>query len=130
MAGALPVLDQDSLERLRQLDDQDGFVVAVISDFLEDADQLVRQIAQAAAERDADTFRDCAHALRSSAAHIGATAIFDLCLGWRRITPDELAEHGASHAARLEAAFEQLRAALRTVLAEQARRPPAVSRPH
>jgi two-component system sensor histidine kinase RpfC len=130
MAGALPVLDQDSLERLRQLDDQDGFIVAVISDFLEDADQLVRQIAQAAAERDADTFRDCAHALRSSAAHIGATAIFDLCLGWRRITPDELAEHGASHAARLEAAFEQLRAALRTVLAEQARRPPAVSRPH
>jgi two-component system sensor histidine kinase RpfC len=130
MAGALPVLDQDSLERLRQLDDQDGFVVAVISDFLEDADQLVRQIAQAAAERDADTFRDCAHALRSSAAHIGATAIFDLCLGWRRITPDELAEHGASHAARLEAAFEQLRAALRTVLAEQARRSPAVSRPH
>ena len=26
MAGALPVIDQDCLERLRQLDDQDGFV--------------------------------------------------------------------------------------------------------
>jgi two-component system sensor histidine kinase RpfC len=130
LAGALPVLDHDCLERLRQLDDQDGFVATVINDFLEDADQLVRQIGQAAAGRDADAFRDCAHALRSSAAHIGATAIFELCLAWRRITPDELAEHGASHAARLEAAFEQLRAALRTVLAEQARRSPAVSRPH
>ena len=124
LAGAVPVLDHDCLERLRQLDDEDGFVAAVITDFLEDAEQLVRQIGQAAAERDADTFRDCAHALRSSAAHIGATAIFELCLAWRRITPDELAEHGAGHAARLESAFEQLRAALRTVLAEHARRSP------
>jgi two-component system sensor histidine kinase RpfC len=130
MAGGLPVLDQDCLERLRQLDDEDGFVAAVITDFLADGDQLVRQIAQAAGERDAATFRDCAHALRSSAAHIGATAIFELCLAWRRITPEELAEHGASHAARLEAAFDQLRAALRAVLAEQARRSPVVSRPH
>jgi two-component system sensor histidine kinase RpfC len=130
MAGALPVLDHDCLERLRQLDDEDGFVAAVITDFLEDADQLVHQMARAAAERDAATFRDCAHALRSSAAHIGATAIFELCLAWRRITPEELAEHGASHAMRLESAFEQLRAALRTVLAEHARRSPAVSRPH
>ena len=130
MAAALPVLDHDCLERLRQLDDEDGFVAAVITDFLQDAEQLVRQIARAAAERDADTFRDCAHALRSSAAHIGATAIFELCLAWRRITPDELAEHGAGHTARLESAFEQLRAALRTVLAEHARRSPVVSRPH
>ncbi len=130
MTGALPVIDQDCLDRLRQLDDQDGFVAAVITDFLEDADQLVRQIAQAAAARDAETFRDCAHALRSSAAHIGATAVFELCLGWRRTTPDELAEHGASHAARLESAFEQLRTALRAVLAEQARRAPVISPPH
>jgi two-component system sensor histidine kinase RpfC len=130
LAEALPVLDHDCLERLRQLDDEDGFVAAVISDFLEDADQLVRQIACAAAARDAVAFRDGAHALRSSAAHIGATAIFELCLAWRRITPEELAEQGASHAARLEAAFEQLRAALRAVLAEQARRAPVVSRPH
>ena len=101
---------------------------AVIGDFLEDAADLVRQISRAARERDVATFRDCAHALRSSAAHIGATAVFELCLGWRRITPEELAEHGASHAARLESAFEQLRAALDAVLAEQGRSP-VVSRP-
>jgi two-component system sensor histidine kinase RpfC len=130
MAGALPVLDHDCLERLRQLDDQDGFVASVINDFLADGDELVRQIKRAAAERDVGAFRDCAHALRSSAAHIGATAVFELCLAWRRITPDELAEHGASHVVRLEAAFEQLRAALCSVLAEQARRSSLVSRPH
>ncbi|HEX5080191.1 MAG TPA: ATP-binding protein, partial [Geminicoccaceae bacterium] len=107
MASALPVLDQECLDRLRQLDDQDDFVADVIGDFLEDAADLVRQIARAAGDRDVATFRDCAHALRSSAAHIGATAVFELCLGWRRITAEELAEHGASHAARLESAFEQ-----------------------
>ena len=130
LAGAVPVLDHDCLERLRQLDDEDGFVASVLTDFLEDAEQLVGEIARAALQRDAMTFRDGAHALRSSAAHIGATAIFELCLSWRRISPEELAQDGADHAARLESAFEQLRAALGTVLAEHARRPPAVSRPH
>jgi two-component system sensor histidine kinase RpfC len=130
LAKSSPVLDPDRLERLQQLDDEDGFVASVIRDFLEDAEQLVGQIAQAAAERDAETFRDCAHALRSSAAHIGATAIFDLCLAWRRITADELAAYGAGHAARLESAFEQLRVALGAVLAEQDHRSPVVSPPH
>jgi two-component system sensor histidine kinase RpfC len=129
-ASGSPVLDHDCLERLRQLDDEGGFVASVIRDFLEDGDQLVRQIARAAAECDVDTFRDCAHALRSSAAHIGATAVFELCLAWRRITPADLAKHGAGHAARLESAFEQLRAALDTVLETHARRPPVVTPPH
>jgi len=125
-----PVLDPARLERLRQLDDDDGFVASVIRDFIEDADDLVREIAQAAAEHDAEAFRDRAHALRSSAAYLGATAIFDLCLSWRRISPEELAEHGASYAARLESAFEQLRAALHGILADHAGRARALSRPH
>ena len=130
LANASPVLDPARLERLRQLDDDDGFVADVIRDFIDDADQLVREIVHAAAERDAEAFRDRAHALRSSAAYLGATAIFDLCLAWRRITPDELAEHGASYATRLESAFEQLRAALHAVLTEQTQRARAISQPH
>ncbi len=55
-------------------------------DFIEDAEHLMREIEVAAAAADADAFRDCAHALRSSAAHIGATAIFELCLAWRGIS--------------------------------------------
>ena len=34
---------------------------------------------------DARTFRDQAHALRSSAAHVGALGLFDLCLSWREL---------------------------------------------
>jgi two-component system sensor histidine kinase RpfC len=130
LASGSPVLDPTRLERLRLLDDDDGFVADVIRDFIDDADELVREIVAAAGARDAEAFRDRAHALRSSAAYLGATAIFDLCLAWRRITPEELAEHGVSYAMRLEAAFEQLRAALHAVLAEQTQRALAISRQH
>jgi two-component system sensor histidine kinase RpfC len=130
-AGALPVLDQALLERLRQLDDQDGFVTQVINDFIVDAEQLIAELAAAARADDPIAFRDRAHALRSSAAHVGATALFELCLGWRGIGPAELADEGAAHIARLESEFERLRHALLAELAEPGRRAQrAVSRPH
>jgi two-component system sensor histidine kinase RpfC len=130
-AGALPVLDQTLLDRLRQLDDQDGFVTQVINDFIVDAEELIAELAAAARAGDAIAFRDRVHALRSSAAHIGATALFDLCLGWRGIGPAELAEQGAAHIARLEFEFERLRDALLVELAEPGTRAPrAVIRPH
>jgi two-component system sensor histidine kinase RpfC len=130
-AGALPVLDQTLLRRLRQLDDQDGFVTQVINDFIVDAEQLIAELAAAARADDAITFRDRAHALRSSAAHVGATALFELCFGWRGIGPAELAEQGAAHIARLESEFERLRDALLAEVAEPGKRAQrAVIRPH
>jgi two-component system sensor histidine kinase RpfC len=129
-AGALPALDQTLLDRLRQLDDQDGFVTRVINDFIVDAEQLIAELAAAARAGNAIAFRDQAHALRSSAAHVGATALFELCLGWRGIGPAELAEQGAAHIARLEAEFERLRDALLAELAEPGTRAQrAVTRP-
>jgi two-component system, sensor histidine kinase RpfC len=112
-----PVLDPMHLDRLRQLDDQDDFLHGLIRDFIADAEQLVDELEAAALERDAATFRDRAHALRSSAAHIGATAVFELCLEWRGIGPDDLATQGADYATLLKSEFERLRLALMTELA-------------
>jgi two-component system sensor histidine kinase RpfC len=129
--GALPVLDPVLLDRLRQLDEQDGFVSQIINDFIVDAEQLIAELGAAAGALDVATFRDRAHALRSSAAHIGARALFELCLGWRGIGAAELAAQGSGHTARLKTEFERLRAALRAELAEPAsREPPVVIRPH
>ncbi len=116
LTSASPALDKSYMDRLRQLDDDDGFVAEVIRDFLLDAAQLVDELAAAALAGDAVRFRDRAHALRSSAAHIGATAIFELCLGWRGMAPPELAQEGARHVARLRAEFERLEAALAAAL--------------
>ena len=116
--GTKPALDPAHLDRLRQLDDHDEFLHGLIRDFIADAEQLVDELEAAAFDRDAATFRDCAHALRSSAAHIGATAVFELCLGWRGIGPADLAAEGADYATLLRSEFERLRLALMTELTE------------
>ncbi len=46
------------------------------------------------ADEDVTAFREAAHALRSSAANVGAGAIFDLCLGWRQTDSAALATEG------------------------------------
>jgi two-component system sensor histidine kinase RpfC len=125
------VLDPIHLNRLRQLDDQDDFLGGLIRDFIADGEQLVDDLEMAAHDRDAATFRDRAHALRSSAAHIGATAVFELCRQWRGIEPDDLAAEGAAYATLLKVEFERLRLALLTELAgTPPNGPAATSRPH
>ena len=95
------MLDGTHLDRLRQLDDQDDFLGGLIRDFIADAEQLVEELEAAALHCDAAAFRDRAHALRSSAAHLGATALFELCLEWRGIGTDELAAEGGTYAMSL-----------------------------
>ena len=130
-AGPGPVLDLIYLDRLRQLDDHDDFVGGLIRDFIADAEQLVDELEAAALNADAAAFRDRAHALRSSAAHLGATAIFELCLEWRGIGADDLAAEGSTCAMRLRSEFERLREALLLELARQrANGATAISRPH
>jgi two-component system sensor histidine kinase RpfC len=126
-----PVLDRSCLERLRQLDRQDDFLNQILNDFIADAEQLVTELEAAATAGDAAVFRDRAHALRSSAAHVGGTALFQLCLDWRGIGSEELAAQGASHVLRLRSEFARLRAALLAELAApSARVPAAFSRQH
>jgi two-component system sensor histidine kinase RpfC len=126
-----PVLDRSCLERLQQLDQEDDFLSQVLNDFIADAEQLVTELEAAASAGDATIFRDRAHALRSSAAHVGATALFQLCLGWRGIGPDELAAQGTSHVLRLKSEFARLRSALLAELAAPpSREQAALSRRH
>ncbi|MDX1540693.1 MAG: ATP-binding protein, partial [Geminicoccaceae bacterium] len=82
-ASATPAIDRAHLERLRQLDQGDGFFVEVMTEFVSDAEQLVGQLKAAAAAQVEAALRDLAHAHRSSAAHNGDRALFELCLGWR-----------------------------------------------
>jgi two-component system sensor histidine kinase RpfC len=123
----LPVLDPALLGRLRELDSDPAFLKQLIEDFITDAEQLIAELEGCAATADATTFRDRAHALRSSAAHIGASALFELCLAWRGIGPAELAARGPEHVAQLRLEFERLRCALVAEL--EAPRPDPVSPP-
>jgi len=85
VAPGRAAIDLQRLTSLAELDSGDGFIDGLIDDFLADVDGIIAQLHDAAARGDARTFRDQAHALRSSAAHVGALGLFDLCLAWREL---------------------------------------------
>ena len=109
-------IDISRLERLRALDRDDGFFRNVISEFIEDASMLIDELEAAAEAGDCTAFRDRAHALRSSAANLGATALCDLCFGWRDLGTRDLAEHGRRELDLLRAEFDRLRTELQALV--------------
>jgi len=125
-AGDGAVLDPRRLEALRRLDGGGGFLGELIEDFLADGRETIARLQAALEAGDARAFRDQAHALRSSAAHVGGRAIFDLCLSWRGIDDAALLMRGRAELARLREEFDRLETALRGFLASvpEAGRPP------
>ncbi len=107
------VLDERKLAALAELDRGDGFLAGLVREFLADAENLIDQLATAADAGDSRTFRDVAHALRSSAAHIGAQALFDHCMSWRKLDDHALVMRGPQEVARARQELERVREALR-----------------
>ncbi|MEK0082209.1 ATP-binding protein [Benzoatithermus flavus] len=126
-SGAAPALDPAKIASLVQLDRGDGFFAGLVDDFLAEAAGILAELEQAAERGDARTFRDQAHALRSSAAHVGAMAVFALCLGWRELDDHALMMRAGAELAALRHEFVRAREAL---LAAKRRHESARSRPH
>jgi two-component system sensor histidine kinase RpfC len=112
LEGGRPAVDRSKLMALAALDTGDGFLASVIDDFLGDAATLVQELETAAQAGRIREFRDRAHALRSSAAHLGGTALFELCLSWRDLGDEALSLRSRAELARLRREFDRLRAAL------------------
>ena len=108
-----PVIEHRKLEGLALLDQGDGFLEEVLETFMADAVVLVGEIDQAVQAGDAALIRDRAHALRSSAAHVGASALFDVLLGWRGLDDTTLLRQGPAEAQRLRLEMERANEALR-----------------
>ncbi|MFN3685922.1 ATP-binding protein [Salinarimonas sp.] len=93
--------------------------------FLADADTVLDELACATRDVNVEAFRDLCHALRSSAANIGASALYEVCLELREIDADTLRAIGPDRLARIEAEFARVRAALAALSAEAATEPDA-----
>jgi two-component system sensor histidine kinase RpfC len=106
------VLDLARLRMLHQLGDA-AFVGDVVESFIADGERLIEDLAEAAAAGDVRRFRDAAHALRSAATHLGATALFERCLAVKSIDPDELAAEAPAIRDELARAFDATATALR-----------------
>ena len=105
------VVDRRALDELQELGGPD-FLNDLISEFLGDAALVLKNLYDAVENREAATFRDQTHALRSGAANIGARGMYEICLSLRNIESRELALHGTEHVRRLESEFNRVSKAL------------------
>ena len=93
-------IDRGALANLESLGGH-AFVSGLVSQFSDDAAQLLSSLRAAAAKEDVQGFREAAHALRGSAANLGAVRVFEACLALRAITPSQLALEGDAQVSRL-----------------------------
>jgi two-component system sensor histidine kinase RpfC len=110
MDGA-SAIDEQTLRDLEKLGGQE-FLSSLIQEFLTDADLLISQLRNSAIAVDSIRFRANAHALQSTAANIGAKAIFKLCFDWQKISDAELARNGLKLVELLAQEVERARQAL------------------
>jgi two-component system sensor histidine kinase RpfC len=111
-ATATSAVDVQTLNALEELGGKD-FVDELASQFIKDGSDVLDALAEAAALGDLKAFREQLHALRSAAANIGARGIYEMCLGWRHIEPEDFAIRVEVHLKKLNDEFERVRMALR-----------------
>ena len=112
--AAPPPLDPQVLESLQALGGSD-FVAGLVRDFLGDAEQSLRGLDAAVAEGDVAAFRLEAHAVRSSAANIGAKALWAACRAAEALPAPEMRSAGLRHAAAVRSEVDRVRAAWDTL---------------
>jgi two-component system sensor histidine kinase RpfC len=111
-------IDLDTIDALENLGGKE-FVDELAAQFLDDAADILRQLADITAAGDTLAFREQLHALRSAAANIGARGIYEMCLAWRQIAPDDLASQGEIYLNGLREEFERVCVALRGRLSKR-----------
>ena len=114
-----PALDRRKLDGLAILDHGDGFVDELIDTFIMEAKETVAAIEVAARQGNSTEIHDLAHALRSSAAHVGATGLFDVLLSWRGLDDAALLARGPAEVQRLRLEFDRAAAGLNAWREEQ-----------
>ncbi|MBP2551242.1 two-component system sensor histidine kinase RpfC [Neorhizobium galegae] len=116
VAADRPIIDAMTCEALEQLGGP-AFVDELLEQFVNDSAEALSELAQAVAEENVQSFRNCAHALRSAAANVGAARIYQLCLEWREINDPELSRRGEDHLHTLTGEVERLQQEVRSRLA-------------
>jgi two-component system, sensor histidine kinase RpfC len=94
------LIDPNALADLENLGGH-VFVSDLVSQFSKDAAALLSSLRAAVEEENVQRFRDAAHALRGSAANLGAAKVFESCMALRAITPSQLALDGEEKVTRL-----------------------------
>ncbi|MGE0253007.1 MAG: ATP-binding protein [Alphaproteobacteria bacterium] len=108
-----PTVDRQTLASLRALGGDDAFFAGVVDDFVADGETLIAALRRAAATGDVAAVREHAHALRSSAAHVGALRLHALARSLHDLRPDDLGTRGGELLDNLALEFRDVRRELR-----------------
>ncbi|EKM98392.1 MULTISPECIES: ATP-binding protein [Acidocella] len=104
-------LDDAIIANLRLLGDSQ-FLNELLSDFLSDAKDLIDLLSADAEKGDGQEFRNHAHALRSSAANVGAKALGNLCTPWGGLRGSELKAQAGAFTSRAHTELKRTRQAV------------------
>jgi two-component system sensor histidine kinase RpfC len=115
------VLDDAAVEALRALGAGSDFFKDVIENFRADVREILDEMARASAKRDVRAFKDHAHSLRSSAAHIGAVRFYRTLFTLRDLTAQQLEKEGTQLLDKLQGEYTKLDAALRQKVSDARR---------
>lgn len=105
-------IDMSALESLHALGGDDTFFSGIISDFITDGQSIIDSIAHAVELGHIGSVRENAHALRSSAAHVGATRLHSITRDLYDLRADEVKTNGRVLLERLRAEFALVNEAL------------------
>ena len=114
-----------SLADLEAIDPGGAFLEEVIDSFLAETETTMGHLRGAVADRNLRELRDYAHAMRSSAAHVGARRIQKICGFFCHAPRHEVEQAMAEKTRQLVEEFDRFRTAVRQHLSERtaARRP-------
>ena len=120
---AAPALDAEVLQRLSELGG-DEFVTEIAGIFQTEVRTRLAELRAATERDDVAAFRDRSHAIRSSAANIGAHPLAKICSPFETITGEALHNNAAAYLEQIKAELDRVDAAL----AERTVTPAAQSR--
>ena len=120
-ADSEPVINLRSLSDIQELEPGSDFLIEVVDHFIVDTEQVLKQMRSACEAKDLRELRDCAHALRSSAANLGALRIHRICAGICNTAHFELQRDSAELLDRLDREFSRFRSAITDYLSDRRR---------
>ena len=109
-------LDHAALAELRDVMEEE-FVI-LINTFLEDAQERLAKLCEAASGTDAAAFRKVAHSFKGSCINIGAPLLADYCFAAEQAGREEDLSQSRQHIATIEAELETVSQELRRYISE------------
>jgi two-component system sensor histidine kinase RpfC len=110
--GTPAVINPAALTELELIGSGSGFMLEIISGFIQDGEALLRQMEAAIAAERFETLRDLTHAMKGAAVTLGADQLCRTCAGINNQTTSELEAGGARVLKVVREQFQQARASL------------------